>query len=45
MTLSEMFSCIRQIVQAVDMPVFVDDDGGYGNVNNVMRTIRENEKQ
>ncbi|WP_115712707.1 isocitrate lyase/PEP mutase family protein [Legionella sainthelensi] len=43
MTLSEMSSCIRRIVQAVDIPIFVDGDDGYGNVNNVMRTIREYE--
>lgn len=44
LTLMEMITLARNIVEAVDIPVFIDADTGYGNVNNVIRTVREIEK-
>ena len=41
MTLTEMVDCARRIVNAVDIPVFVDGDTGHGNITNVARTMRE----
>jgi carboxyvinyl-carboxyphosphonate phosphorylmutase len=41
LTLTEMVNHARYIVNAVDIPVFVDGDTGHGNVTNVARTIRE----
>jgi carboxyvinyl-carboxyphosphonate phosphorylmutase len=41
LTLTEMVNQARYIVNAVDIPVFVDGDTGHGNVTNVARTIRE----
>ncbi|MBP2656184.1 MAG: phosphonomutase-like enzyme [Firmicutes bacterium] len=43
MTMSEMVSRARNFVNAVDIPVIADADTGFGNVINVMRTIREYE--
>jgi carboxyvinyl-carboxyphosphonate phosphorylmutase len=43
-TLTEMTTHIRNIVEAVDIPVFADGDTGHGNVTNVIRTTREFEK-
>jgi carboxyvinyl-carboxyphosphonate phosphorylmutase len=40
LTLSEMVNQARYIVDAVDIPVFVDGDTGHGNVTNVARTIK-----
>ena len=42
--LSDMTSVIEKIVQSVDIPVFADADGGYGNPRNVAMTIREYER-
>jgi 2,3-dimethylmalate lyase len=36
--------CAWRIVDAVDLPVFTDGDTGHGNVNNVIRTMRQFEK-
>jgi 2,3-dimethylmalate lyase len=44
LTMSEMVSHARNIVQATRLPVIADADTGYGNALNVMRTIREYEK-
>jgi len=44
LTLTEMVSYTRQIVEAVDIPVFADGDTGHGNVMNVQRTVREFER-
>lgn len=44
LTLSEMTECYRRIVNAVDIPVFVDGDTGHGGVFNVTRTVCEIEK-
>jgi methylisocitrate lyase len=40
-TLTEMVTRARQMVNAVDIPVFCDADAGYGNPINVTRTVRE----
>lgn len=41
MTATELCEHYRGICQAVDIPVLVDMDTGYGDVNNVIRTLRE----
>jgi carboxyvinyl-carboxyphosphonate phosphorylmutase len=43
-TLTEVTTHVRNIVEAVDIPVFADGDTGHGNVSNVIRTTREFEK-
>jgi methylisocitrate lyase len=43
-TLTEMATHIRNIAEAIEVPVFADGDTGHGNVTNVMRTTREFEK-
>ncbi len=43
-TLTEMTNHVRNIAEAVDVPVFADGDTGHGNVTNVIRTTREFEK-
>jgi methylisocitrate lyase len=40
LTLTEYVNIARNIVQAVDIPLFVDGDTGHGNVTNVQRTVR-----
>lgn len=40
LTLTEMVNLARYIIEAVDIPLFVDGDTGHGNVTNVARTIR-----
>jgi 2-methylisocitrate lyase-like PEP mutase family enzyme len=40
LTLTEYVSIVRNIVEAVDLPLFVDGDTGHGNVTNVQRTVR-----
>lgn len=40
MTLTEYVHIVRNIVDAVDIPLFVDGDTGHGNVTNVQRTVR-----
>lgn len=42
--LGEMTEHYRRICDAVDIPVFVDADTGFGNVTNVRRTTRELEQ-
>jgi carboxyvinyl-carboxyphosphonate phosphorylmutase len=44
LTLTEMATYTRNVVEAVEIPVFVDGDTGHGNVTNVIRTTREFEK-
>jgi carboxyvinyl-carboxyphosphonate phosphorylmutase len=44
LTLTEMVNHAKNIVDAVDIPVFADGDTGHGNVTNVRRTIKEFEK-
>ena len=43
-TASEMVSQYRNICSLVDVPVFVDIDTGFGDVNNTIRMVRECEK-
>jgi methylisocitrate lyase len=40
LTLTEYVNIARNIVQAVNIPLFVDGDTGHGNVTNVQRTVR-----
>ena len=40
-TMSEMVTNVKNICNVVDIPVIADMDTGYGNVINVMRTVRE----
>ena len=40
-TLSEMCGTIRQITQACGLPVIIDADTGYGEVESVIRTVVE----
>ncbi|MFN7105889.1 MAG: oxaloacetate decarboxylase, partial [Pyrobaculum sp.] len=40
-TMDEMAKTVKYIVDAVDIPVVVDIDTGYGEALNVMRTVRE----
>jgi carboxyvinyl-carboxyphosphonate phosphorylmutase len=41
LTLSEFAEQIRRIMRAVDLPLLVDADHGYGNALNVMRCVEE----
>jgi 2-methylisocitrate lyase-like PEP mutase family enzyme len=43
-TLTENLGVVNRITNVVSKPVFADADTGYGNVINVMRTVREFEK-
>jgi methylisocitrate lyase len=40
-TMSENLTVVRNVTNAVDIPVIADIDTGYGNAINVMRTVRE----
>lgn len=42
--MKEMADQYRNMVEAIDIPLFADGDTGYGDVNNVMRTVKEYEK-
>ena len=44
LTASEMLEQYRRICLAVDLPVFVDLDTGFGDENNVIRAVREAEQ-
>ncbi len=44
MTMSEMLSRVSNISSAVDIPVICDGDTGFGNVVNVIRTVKEYER-
>lgn len=44
LTGSEMIAQYRNICDAVNLPVFVDIDTGFGDVNNVIRAVRDCEK-
>lgn len=41
---SEMIAQYRNICDAVNVPVFVDIDTGFGDVNNVIRAVKDCEK-
>jgi len=40
MTLTEYLHIVRNVLEAVDIPLFVDGDTGHGNVTNVQRTVQ-----
>jgi carboxyvinyl-carboxyphosphonate phosphorylmutase len=40
-TISEMANHAKNLVLAIDVPLFVDGDSGYGNALNMHRTVRE----
>lgn len=44
LTVTEMVNQARYILEAVDIPLFVDGDTGHGNVINVARTVKEFER-
>jgi carboxyvinyl-carboxyphosphonate phosphorylmutase len=44
LTMTEMVEYTKRICDAVDVPVFTDGDTGYGNVTNVIRTVKEMER-
>ena len=41
LTATEMFYSVKRIVQSVKLPIIADLDTGYGNVLNVIRTVKE----
>lgn len=43
-TMTENLSVVRNVANAVGIPVVADTDTGYGNAVNVMRTVREFEQ-
>lgn len=43
-TMTENLTVVRNIANAVSVPVVADTDTGYGNAINVMRTVREFEQ-
>lgn len=43
-TMTENLGVVRHMVSSVGKPVIADGDTGYGNVINVMRTVREFER-
>ncbi|MGE0802537.1 MAG: oxaloacetate decarboxylase [Lautropia sp.] len=42
-TLTELMLVVKAICEAVDIPVIVDADTGFGGIHNVVRTVREME--
>ena len=44
LSMTEVVDCYRRVADAVDIPVFVDGDTGYGGILNVRRTVREIER-
>jgi methylisocitrate lyase len=44
LSLTEMVDCYRRLAEAVDIPLFVDGDTGFGGVLNVRRTVKEIER-
>ncbi len=44
LTMAEMLEATRRITSAVDIPIVVDADTGYGNAINVIRTVKEFER-
>lgn len=44
LTMTEMITQARNIVNAVDLPLICDADHGYGNPLNVIRTVKEYER-
>ena len=44
LALNETVSILSKMVDAVDIPILADAEGGYGSAMNVIRTVRECEK-
>jgi len=44
MTVTENLSTVRNVINAVNIPLIVDIDTVYGSVNNVMVTVEEFER-
>jgi 2-methylisocitrate lyase-like PEP mutase family enzyme len=44
LTMTEVLDRLREVVDAVSLPVIADADSGYGNALNVARTVREFER-
>ena len=44
LSMAEMISNARRIVNAISIPLIADADNGYGNPLNVIRTVKEYEK-
>lgn len=44
LTMTEMLDNLRRLSDAIDIPIIVDADTGYGNQVNVYRTVREYER-
>ncbi len=44
MSFQEVLTVVRNMTAAVDVPLIADADNGYGNVLNVVRTVREYER-
>lgn len=44
LTMSDVLYAVKQMTDAVDIPVIVDCDNGFGNAINTMRTVEEFEK-
>jgi methylisocitrate lyase len=44
LSLTEMVDCYRRLAEAVDIPLFVDGNTGFGGVLNVRRTVKEFER-
>jgi 2-methylisocitrate lyase-like PEP mutase family enzyme len=40
----EISACVRDIMAACELPVFVDGDDGYGDVKNVVHTVQSYER-
>ncbi len=43
-TMSEMLNASKPIINAVNLPVYIDVDNGYGGIHNFIRCAREFEK-
>jgi methylisocitrate lyase len=43
-TMTENLEAVKNMIQAVDIPIIADLDTGYGNALNVIRTVREFER-
>jgi len=44
MTMTEMLNVVDPMVKAVEIPIIVDVDNGYGGVHNFIRAVKEFEK-
>ena len=43
-TMTEMLSAAKTVIQATDLPVIADADNGYGGIHNFIRAVKEFEK-